>query len=99
MSWGISIPETTQAEVAEHLRKAVDDYKAGLTDSLSTEAEGQIEAAAKAFADVVATGALGGGPVTGSLSGHANPGHKPKPGWAGDAISVSVRSTEVAADA
>ncbi|HEV8653286.1 MAG TPA: hypothetical protein VG276_28805 [Actinomycetes bacterium] len=32
--------------------------------------------------------------VTVNLSGHANPGHQPRPGWAPDQVTVTVNAVE-----
>lgn len=50
----------------------------------------QIDAAAKAAASLLNSGALGDGPWTLTLSGHANPDHKPAPGWANDAVTIAA---------
>ncbi len=46
--------------------------------------------------DVPAPGAMPNGNVNVTLSGHANPGHKPRQGWANDMVHMTVTSAAVA---
>lgn len=50
--------------------------------------------AADAAKALVASGAVGVGLVSAILSGHANPGHAPRPGWSHDYINVTVQCAE-----
>lgn len=62
----------------------------------STEHKEQFEAAKEAAAHLINAGVLGEGEFFVSLSGHANPEHKPNPpGWSNDSITISLsQSTE-----
>lgn len=52
----------------------------------------QFEAARDAAYAIMASGATGGPDkkFVVTMSGHANPGHEPRPGWATDTITVAV---------
>lgn len=52
----------------------------------------QFDAAWTAACAIVGSGAAGapGKKYIVALSGHANPGHEPRPGWATDTIGVTV---------
>lgn len=85
MSWAGITATASVDEVGAKLDEAISAYNA--TDPGVIE---QITAAASAVKTIVASGAVGNGSVTVSISGHANPDHKPTAGWANDTISVSV---------
>ena len=53
----------------------------------------QFEAARDAAYAIMASGAVGGPAkkFVVTMSGHANPGHEPRPGWASDAIMIMVQ--------
>lgn len=96
MSWGISTSAQGAVAadgVADAIEKAVDAYKATLA-SADTEPDPaaleQIDKAKAAALELVASGIVGTGTFYVSLSGHANPGHKPVKGWANDCVSVNV---------
>lgn len=57
---------------------------------LDPAASEQITAAVAAAKALVASGAVGSGTFNVTLSGHANPDHKPVKGWANDCVTVSV---------
>jgi len=52
----------------------------------------QFEAACNAAYAILASAAVGGQgkKFVVTMSGHSNPGHEPRPGWANDVITVSV---------
>jgi len=54
------------------------------------EVKDHLVAAGKVAVDLL--GVVGDGPYVIVANGHANPDHKPTPGWSNDTISVSVRS-------
>lgn len=49
-----------------------------------------VRAAKMAAVAILRSGAVGWGPARVSLSGHANPDHRPVAGWSNDTIGVSV---------
>lgn len=74
-------------------RKAFDKDEGSGGGLESDEAKAQLVVARKAAKLVLNTGKVGKGrgkDFSVSLSGHANPGHEPKEGWANDTISVVV---------
>lgn len=103
MSWGVSVP-SVQALKDGVIRKY--DVASGdstepftefvnrlFTDSALNQAvRDQFEAGSKAALALVASGAVGNPEVeyTFTISGHANPEHKPLVGWSNDFVSVNV---------
>lgn len=85
MSW-------TAQSVQGPRSNAFDIYTPSLSDEVKAEQEQQFTAAmnaARALLDVV------GRPedeVSVSLSGHANPDHGPRDGWANETITITVRA-------
>lgn len=95
MSWNIySIPVPADgrsvAESAKALLSAAERGQGGYADLENPAVVAQIEAAGAAVEGLIASGAVGKGPFTANLSGHANPEHKPLTGWANDTITVSL---------
>jgi len=91
MSWSFAIPAPAD-DFDTAAAKALTDYHEGLAAAdvtLEDEAKQQIDTAVAAAKVLVESGAVGAH-VGVSLSGHANPEHKPKQGWANDTIAVSV---------
>lgn len=84
MSFSLSIPDTTVDELPDAIDQAAATL--GLTD----ETRESLEAAKAAALALAASGVVGRGRVTGSLSGHANPGHVPTEGYANDCVTVSL---------
>lgn len=83
MSWSEFLPDHTLKE----LRKARPK-----TD-LAEEAYDQFEAALGCAIDIVQSGVVGNTDefkFSVSLSGHANPDHKPTDDWADDMLSLSI---------
>jgi hypothetical protein len=92
MSFSFNVPATPVAEFSEAATKAARDCVA-----LSNPAEHtkeSIDAAVAAACALAAAGVLGSATVTATISGHANPDHKPLAGWANDCITVGLYSTE-----
>lgn len=72
-----------------------DQAESGLEQIEVTGQEGPhvdeaVQAAKDAAVDLIRSGVLGYGNVRVSLSGHANPGHKPTEGWSNDTITISA---------
>jgi hypothetical protein len=94
MSWAISTTLTTSDAVTNTtiLNKVIDEYKINNT-WLTSESIEQIEAAKTAVIALMATKTIGDGggiDFLVSIGGHANPNHLPTPGWANDAITISI---------
>jgi hypothetical protein len=95
VSWNVTLTDIAP----EAVEQAAQDGYAAFRVEVFPEMDGQFEAALSAarmllllrdgtpLADIV-----GGGNVNVTLSGHANPGHKPREGWANDYVSVHVSS-------
>lgn len=98
MSWQVTpIEPSTGANIDAAIEVAQ------LWGTSAPEHQQQLDAAKWAAKAMIASGALGN-PGDGrlfivSLNGHANPDHEPVPGWANDAITVSVRSEPADSDA
>ena len=54
------------------------------------EVRDQIETALAAVQSVIDSGAVGDGPYSVTVAGHANPDHEPTAGWANDGVSLSI---------
>jgi len=83
MSWGVSTPSAVAKD-------AIDIDEPQLSDVVEVEQREQFAAAveaAKALAGVVGRE---GDAVIVNISGHANPGHGPREGWANETITVRV---------
>lgn len=96
MSYGpIVVTSIATDAVVDSLKAATQNYVDGLAASdyeLDPAALEAIAAATSAAASIVASGAIGAGPVNVTINGHANPGHVPVKGYANDVVTVSVSS-------
>jgi hypothetical protein len=104
MSWFFSVPPTAAGDFADALNaaaqtqiNAVEDWH-GVTEQEATIE--QIHAAVAAAKSLAASGVIG--PPSrrfgATLSGHANPGHGPRGGFANDTVTVSIyQATEAGA--
>lgn len=93
MSWWFEV----EAESAEMFAAAADAaFKAAVDQHPAVFAEAevnaQVSAAIAAAVSMVKAGVVGVGPVFAVLSGHANPGHAPRAGWANDEIRITLQS-------
>lgn len=62
---------------------------------LGDEGQEQLELGRDVARRIIDSGAVGEGEKFNiTLSGHANPGHQPREGWATDMVSVSVSQTD-----
>lgn len=96
MSWGTISASAVAAELGTALAAAASEYIAAMETNgypLSDEALQQVHETVKAAGVLAATGACGPY-VRAMLSGHANPEHKPLPGWANDALGINLWSAE-----
>lgn len=76
----------------DHLAVALDNLT--VTSAAIPEMEAQLQAACEAFLAIARSGVVGSGPITGTLSGHANPDHEPRTGWANDMVMVTVHQAQ-----
>ena len=90
MSWGFQIKETRFEDAKERIREAKDSYD--FDSSGGDEGREQANIAEKALIALIEseTVVAPGGSFTATLSGHANPEHKPRSGWANDMITVMI---------
>lgn len=95
MSWSFSVPQTTGAsefETAANAAKAQYELQLeGQDYALAQLASGQADEAIKAAAAILASGVVGDGTVTASLSGHAAVAG----GYGTQTVSVSVNVVPV----
>lgn len=101
MSFSFSIPTTPIADFDTAADAAQATYEAALAgnDVEQTAASKESATAAVAAAKaVIASGVVGAGHVSASISGHANPGHKPTKGWANDCINISISCSDTYAE-
>lgn len=95
MSWSLSLTDVDRTDVRDVATKAYQDYRTRVEptaepDTLAAMDE-QFDAALEAIEALLGKGAVGTeGLLHLTLSGHANPGHTPRPGWANDTVMVSV---------
>ncbi len=83
MSWGTR----TLVEVSKDAINIPDPV---LSDEVESEQAEQLAAAREALAALVDAVGRPGDKVVVTLSGHANPGHGPRPGWANECVTVQV---------
>ena len=90
MSWNLNLQNVDDASLEAVAAENYADFKSRYTDSSgAVEAmDEQVIAAVAAARSLVA--GVGGGPVTVTLSGHANPNHQNREGYAPESIHVSV---------
>lgn len=87
MSWSAALPKPVAVGEARAVLFELTPSPAELCD----EARDQFDAARKAAADLVESGAVGSRPVRISLSGHGNTNHEPDPSWANDCVAISIQ--------
>lgn len=90
MSWGLPGVQAPLSGLADALQKTKADYVAEV--DLSVDALAQIDAAVTAAVALAAAVDDGTSPISVSLSGHANPGHRPTQGWANDCVTIYVNN-------
>jgi len=99
MSFSITIPDGPVADFTATAGTAVTNFKRLLEESdnqPSAEAMESVQAAVAGLQTIIASGVVGTGTVSASISGHANPGHEPVQGWANDFLQVSIYCTSPA---
>lgn len=88
MSWSASVPSTPAADFPAAIYAAVP----GGTPPFLPEVIEQLDAAKAAAEAIFESGAVGDSThsYAVSMSGHANTGHGPAPGWANDQVSITI---------
>jgi hypothetical protein len=92
MSWSVQTTSQTAATIeaaARQLFNVQQSTVSGTEEERAATSE-QFEAALSAAQAVLASGAVGESPVMVNLSGHANPGHVHRSGWANDTVTISI---------
>lgn len=92
MSWTISKSAIDAADIRVEMEAAADAYEANFPDGYSPEVQEQIDAAIECAEQLQSC--VGTGKLNVSLSGHANPEHKPHPSYANDTVMVSVSNAD-----
>ena len=91
MSWSVQAPSQTAATLEGAARQKYEEFVSHRgDDEAGSAADEQFEAALAAARTIVESGAVGESAVRVSLSGHANPGHAKRDGWANDTVTVSI---------
>jgi hypothetical protein len=98
MSWSFSVPPTAAGDFADALNAAAQsqiDAIVGYDSMTRAEQQAtfeQIHAAVAATKSIAASGSIGppSHRFSATLTGHANPGHGPREGWANDIVTISV---------
>lgn len=99
MSWNVTLTSLNPEDLEQAARKSYTAYKANYHDdgSVFGAMDEQFDAALGAAKALLPT--VGEGLVNVILSGHANPGHRPRQGWANDTVHVTVTSVVQPAEA
>ena len=94
MSWSVTLTSLEPEDLEQAARKSYTAFKANYhdTDEVFEGMDEQFEAALDMARIALLRGIVGEGLVNVSLSGHANPGHKPRRGWSNDTVTVNVTS-------
>ena len=89
MSWSISIEATA---VEDFAAKADAARAAATVQTYNPEGADQADLAVKIAKEIVASGTVAGPgrKVYVTLSGHANPGHEPRTGYAKDCVNINI---------
>lgn len=99
MSWSIwSVPlpaagaptRDTMALVLQVVNATAEDSPTYKAQFERPEVKDQVVAACAMLDEAVASGAVGDGPFTANLSGHANPGHQRQGDYGSDSITVTL---------
>jgi hypothetical protein len=93
MSFSFSIPAGPIADFDAAAAAAQATYESTLAGSdigLASAAKESVTAAVAAANAIIASGVVGTGTVSATISGHANPGHAPTSGWANDCVTVYI---------
>jgi hypothetical protein len=94
--WNVPIPargeptRDTRALVQEAIDRTAEDSPTYRHAFDAQEVQNQLAAASAALDELIGRGAVGTGPWTANLSGHANPGHARRSGYAADSITVTL---------
>lgn len=101
MSWNVHLPDVDPVAVEAAAREEYLTFKARYHDAAEVfgAMDEQFEAALNAARVLLLREVTGAGTVHVTLAGHANPGHKPRAGWANDSVTVTVTSAAKAAPA
>ena len=98
MSWGPVTATDVVANLEIALTAASDTYTNALAHNeqgLSDEAARQLIAARRAAVTFAQSSTVGAEKVSVTLSGHANPGHRPAKGWSNDFVTITVSNAVV----
>ncbi len=90
MSWSCS----TKIQAGDDVRVKLGAIQVSRATPTSPEMDEQVRVAIEAAAEIVSSGALGPHACTVQLSGHANLGHVPAPGFSNDYIAVTVAALQ-----
>jgi hypothetical protein len=92
MSYSFSASSLNVDDFDKSFSAAVEDYRDHA--HLAEDAKEQFATAVKAVKAIVKSGVVGSAVVTVSITGHANPDHKPTSGWSNDSLNIQVYSVE-----
>jgi len=92
MSWNFSVNGVTNETVDAALNAAAEGELNNIIQQRDGGAEmmAQAEQAIYAAVAIIESGCLGDGPFLVYLSGHANPSHQPRDGWANDGLTITI---------
>ena len=93
MSWNVYLTDVDPAKLGGLAHDAYEEFKSRYTDAaeavsaMDEQFDAALAAASSGLCNIV-----GDGNINVTLSGHANPGHRPRAGYANDLVTVSVSS-------
>lgn len=88
MSWSVgATADNLESDAREKFNAFLNNYNANEGEIEATKE--QFEAALSAAKSIVDSGAVGSAKYV-NLSGHANPGHTPRDGYANDILTISI---------
>lgn len=91
MSYSLSIPTAIEKDQLEdQVNVALEEYCAAYPGQDTPQMRDHIEAAIEAATQLAEV--VGEGPITVTISGHANQGHRPIAGWSNDFVQLTVSS-------
>jgi len=100
MSWNVYLTDVDPAKLGGLAHDAYEEFKSRYTDAaeavsaMDEQFDAALAAASSGLCNIV-----GDGNINVTLSGHANPGHRPRAGYANDLVTVSVSSAAKPAEA
>ena len=94
MSYSFSADKSVKSAVVDAFTRAAAEQREALDPLVQTSFDDHVERLAAALPALVEVTGSDRAAVTVVVSGHANPGHGPREGWADEFVSVAVHAAE-----